>query len=191
MPICQLLSTQCIGLVRGASLTLLFQVWCDCMLAVYCFVGRPGVPLCEYALPGTRGNFNEVTQVLSTKLPTEDGRVSCVLYDGYTFHCLTSHQLHFVCLASDSFSRSVAFQCLAAIRVRFFTCYLPTVPLHSASSSSPPAASPTSTPLWSKSSSASNQAAAAVFPSSFSIPPVAAVRLPARAVPPAVRLQCV
>ena len=72
---------------------------------MYCFVGRPEVPLCDYALPGTTGNFNQVTQVLSKKLPAEDGKVSYA-YDAYTFHCLTSYRLHFVCLSSHSFSRS-------------------------------------------------------------------------------------
>ena len=134
--------------------------------SVYCFVGRPGVPLCEYALPGTSGNYNQVTQVLSKKLPAEDGKVSYV-GDAHTFHCLSSYQLHFVCLASHSFSRSVAFQFLAEVRARFFACYLPTVPLHHALSTSPSAASPISAAI---SSSSTSHASTPLFPSSFSIP---------------------
>ena len=116
------------------------------MPILFAFVGRPSVPLVEYTKPGVSGNVSSVTSILSKKLPLADGQVS-YLYEAYTFHCLTSSSLQFVCLTSQSFSRSVAFQFLSEVRGRFLACYLPS--LQSASTPSPSLSS---------------------FPSSFSIP---------------------
>ena len=126
------------------------------MPILYAFVGRPSIPLCECVKPGVSGNLSQVTSVLSKKLPLHDGQVS-FLYDEWTFHCLTSHSLQFVCLTNRQFNRAVACQFLADARARFLACYLPSL-----SSSSP---SPIS------SSSSSSAASPPVhFPSSFSIP---------------------
>ena len=116
------------------------------MPILYGFVGRPAIPLCDFTKPGITGNFSAVVSVLSKKLSVADGTVS-YLYEPYTFHCLTSSSLQFVCLTTQSFSRSVAFQFLAEVRSRFLACYLPSLQ-----------------------SAAASPAAALCFPSSFSIP---------------------
>lgn len=121
------------------------------MPLLYCFIGRPSIPLVEHSKPGCTGNFSAVTSVLSKRLPVNDGCVS-YLYDAYTFHCLTSSSLHFVALSTQSFSRSVAFQFLADVRSRFLACYLPQLQSSIATPNNATALPPPT------------------FPSSFSIP---------------------
>ena len=110
----------------------------------------------DYTLPGTSGNLREVTEVLSRRLPASDGRVS-YQYEAYSFHCLSSASLLFVCLTSDGFSRAAAFQFLADVRQRFFACYLPQLQSQAAASPAPAASS-------------SSPSAPPSLPSSFSIP---------------------